>query len=176
MFRTAGAHGGSRTQAYGSSRIAGGKVQQILNWPGSFETFRKIPTCLLYDERGAVAAWGIQAKTASPQPGATKCEWCARRVCALPAAECAPGSSCSSSRTRCATSTRSTRASRRSRCVPRPPCPRERSPHTQPGKQAVDLIVDFLACLWEYAKQQITREIGAVADLGASPPLARGVR
>jgi hypothetical protein len=29
-------------QAYGSSRIAGGKVQQILNWPGSFETFRKV--------------------------------------------------------------------------------------------------------------------------------------
>jgi hypothetical protein len=26
--------------------------------------------------------------------------------------------------------------------------------------------VDFLACIWEYAKQQITREIGAVADLG----------
>lgn len=29
-------------QAYGSSRIAGGQVQQILNWPGSFETFRKV--------------------------------------------------------------------------------------------------------------------------------------
>jgi len=29
------------------------------------------------------------------------------------------------------------------------------------------LIVDFLSCIWEYAKQQITREIGAVADLGA---------
>ncbi|CAG8708613.1 123_t:CDS:2, partial [Acaulospora colombiana] len=38
--------------AYGSSRIASGKVQQILHWPGSFETFRKIPTCLLYDEHG----------------------------------------------------------------------------------------------------------------------------
>lgn len=24
--------------------------------------------------------------------------------------------------------------------------------------------------MWEYAKEQITREIGAVADLGASPP------
>lgn len=38
----------------------------------------------------------------------------------------------------------------------------------QPGKQAIDVIVDFLACLWEYARQQITREIGAVADLGES--------
>ena len=38
----------------------------------------------------------------------------------------------------------------------------------QPGKKAMDLIIDFLSCLWEYAKEQITREIGAVADLGAS--------
>ena len=35
----------------------------------------------------------------------------------------------------------------------------------QPGKRAIDLIRDFLSCLWEYAKDQITREIGAVADL-----------
>lgn len=28
------------------------------------------------------------------------------------------------------------------------------------------MIVDFLRCLWAYAKEQITREIGAVADLG----------
>ena len=35
----------------------------------------------------------------------------------------------------------------------------------QPGKRAIDLIIDFLSCLWDYAKQQITREIGAVADL-----------
>ena len=36
----------------------------------------------------------------------------------------------------------------------------------QPGKKAIDLIIDFLSYIWEYAKQQITREIGAVADLG----------
>jgi hypothetical protein len=35
----------------------------------------------------------------------------------------------------------------------------------QRGKEAIDLIIDFLTCLWDYAKQQITREIGAVADL-----------
>lgn len=35
----------------------------------------------------------------------------------------------------------------------------------QPGKRAIDLIIDFLAHMWEYAKEQITREIGAVADL-----------
>lgn len=37
---------------------------------------------------------------------------------------------------------------------------------TQPGKHAIDVIIDFLRCLWGYAKEQITREIGAVADLG----------
>ena len=38
----------------------------------------------------------------------------------------------------------------------------------QAGKRANDLIVDFLSCMWEYAKEQITREIGAVADLDAA--------
>ena len=69
---------GGPAQAYGSSRIAAGKVQQILNWPGSFETFRKIPTCLLYDQSGEVIAWGIEAKNAGPMPGAIKCEWYVR--------------------------------------------------------------------------------------------------
>jgi hypothetical protein len=62
-------------QAYGSSRIAAGQVQQILHWPGSFETFRKIPTCLLYSDDGQVLAWGLEAKNASPMPGTIKCEW-----------------------------------------------------------------------------------------------------
>lgn len=122
--------------AYGSSRIAAGKVQQILNWPGSFETFRKIPTCLLYDENGQVIAWGIQAKTASPMPGATKCEWF--KLFLEP------------------------HALRDEHAVD------PRLPSLPPGKQAVDLIVDFLSCLWDYAKQQITHEIGAVADLDSA--------
>lgn len=71
---------------------------------------------------------------------------------------------------RCATSTQSIPAFRLSQCVASPflshgPRPSRRS--SQPGKQAIDLIIDFLASLWDYAKQQITREIGAVADLGA---------
>ena len=41
-----------------------------------------------------------------------------------------------------------------------------RLPIPPPGKRAIDLIVDFLSCLWEYAKDRITTEIGAVADLG----------
>lgn len=62
-------------QAYGSSRIAAGKVQQILHWPGSSETFRKIPTCIVYSHTGQVLAWGVEAKNTSPAPGITKCEW-----------------------------------------------------------------------------------------------------
>ena len=165
-----------RFQAYGSSRIAAGKVQQILNWPGSFETFRKIPTCLLYDQTGQVMAWGIEAKNAGPMPGAIKCEWYVHarfelrrilitggpKVQALLGTARAPGPS-----------------ERRSS----PPCIAGKchafAAHAglavlillavQPGKQAIDLIIDFLSCLWDYAKQQITREIGAVADLGTRP-------
>ncbi|KAG6856846.1 hypothetical protein H0H87_012904 [Tephrocybe sp. NHM501043] len=37
-----------RAYAYGSSRIAGGQVQQILNWPGSPETFRKVSVSPYY--------------------------------------------------------------------------------------------------------------------------------
>ncbi|KAH8101329.1 actin-like ATPase domain-containing protein [Cristinia sonorae] len=121
--------------AYGSSRIASGKVQQILNWPGSFETFRKIPTCLLYDEWGKVIAWGIEAKNASPLPGTVKCEWF--KLFLEP------------------------RALREGTVDPRLPA-------LPPGKAAIDLIVDFLSCLWEYAKQRITEEIGAVADLDSA--------
>ncbi|KAF9529066.1 hypothetical protein CPB83DRAFT_790568 [Crepidotus variabilis] len=122
--------------AYGSSRIAGGKVQQILNWPGSFETFRKIPTCLLYDEQGRVLAWGLEAKNASPMPGTTRCEWF--KLFLEP------------------------QALRDESAID------PRLPALPAGKRPIDLIIDFLSCLWEYAKDQITRDIGAVADLNAA--------
>lgn len=70
-------------QAYGSARISQGQVQQILTWPGSFETFRKIPTCLLYDESGRVLAWGLEAKNASPMPGTVRCEWHVVALCVI---------------------------------------------------------------------------------------------
>ncbi|KAG5645618.1 hypothetical protein DXG03_005609 [Asterophora parasitica] len=116
--------------------IAGGQVQQILNWPGSFETFRKIPTCLLYDEQGRILAWGLEAKNASPMPGTTRCEWF--KLFLEP------------------------HALRDESAVD------PRLPELPPGKRALDLIVDFLSCLWEYAKEQITRDIGAVADLNSA--------
>jgi len=122
--------------AYGSSRIAAGKVQQILHWPGSFETFRKVPTCILYDEQGQVIAWGLEAKNASPMPGTTRCEWF--KLFLEPQAL-------------------------RDQSAIDP-----RLPQIPQGKRALDLIIDFLSCLWEYAKEQITREIGAVADLNSA--------
>ncbi|KAI0297007.1 hypothetical protein B0F90DRAFT_1742262 [Multifurca ochricompacta] len=122
--------------AYGSSRIAAGKVQQILHWPGSMETFRKVPTCIVYDERGQVLAWGLEAKNANPVPGSIKCEWF--KLFLEPHA-----------------------LRDQSAVDPRlPPLP--------PGKKPIHLIVDFLYCMWEYAKEQITREIGVVADLDSA--------
>ncbi|CCA73398.1 hypothetical protein PIIN_07352 [Serendipita indica DSM 11827] len=94
--------------AYGSSRIAAGTVQQILHWPGSFETFRKIPTCLLFK--------------LFLEPKALRDD-----------AEVDP-----------------------------------RLPRLPPGKKPIDAIIDFLSALWDYAKEQITREIGSVADLNSA--------
>ncbi|KAG8820632.1 hypothetical protein FRC17_010099 [Serendipita sp. 399] len=122
--------------AYGSSRINSGRIQQILQWPGSFETFRKIPTCLLYDETGRVLAWGLQAKNANVAPGLYKCEWF--KLFLEPKV-----------------------LRNESEIDPR-------LPRLPPGKRPIDVIVDFLTALWEYAKEQITREIGTVADLNSA--------
>ncbi|KAJ3921005.1 hypothetical protein F5877DRAFT_36885 [Lentinula edodes] len=121
--------------AYGSSRISGGQIQQILTWPGSVETYRKIPTCLLYDEGGQILAWGLEAKHTA-LPNTYRCEWF--KLFLEP------------------------RALRDDSAID------PRLPQLPPGKRAFDLIVDFLSCLWEYAKEQITREIGAVADLASA--------
>ncbi|KAG8704387.1 hypothetical protein FRC08_002254 [Ceratobasidium sp. 394] len=121
--------------AFGSSRIAGGRVQQILQWPGSFENFRKIPTCLLYNEHGQVLTWGLEAKNAPPMPGSIRCEWF--KLFLEP------------------------KSLRDGTIDPR-------LPGLPPGKRPIDAIIDFLSCLWDYAKQQITREIGAVADLDSA--------
>ncbi|KAJ3966608.1 hypothetical protein EV361DRAFT_934394 [Lentinula raphanica] len=121
--------------AYGSSRIAGGQIQQILRWPGSVETYRKIPTCLLYDEGGQILAWGLEAKHTALH-NSYRCEWF--KLFLEP------------------------RALRDDSAVD------PRLPQLPPGKIAFDLIVDFLSCLWEYAKEQITREFGVVADLASA--------
>ncbi|KAF7307712.1 hypothetical protein MKEN_01131300 [Mycena kentingensis (nom. inval.)] len=61
--------------AYGSSRFASGQILQIIKWPRSFETFRKIPTCLLYDDRGHLVDWGLNAKNARLGGGLSRFEW-----------------------------------------------------------------------------------------------------
>ncbi|KIO30475.1 hypothetical protein M407DRAFT_20531 [Tulasnella calospora MUT 4182] len=122
--------------AYGSSRINAGRVQNIIHWPGSFETFRKVPTCLLYDSNGRVLAWGLEAKNAGPMPGTIRCEWF--KLFLEP------------------------------RALRDPTTIDPRLPLLPPNKTATDLIIDYLSCLYEYAKEQITRETGAVSDLNAA--------
>ena len=77
------------------------------------------------------------------------------QVQALPRASCAPRSE--HGRPSFASYTRKEAIHRRSRGL---------TSFTQLGKKPINLIIDFLGCMWEYAKEQITREIGAVADLG----------
>ena len=48
--------------------------------------------------------------------------------------------------------------------------PDPRLPPLPHGKDAVDVIADFLGCIWRYAKSQITEQIGTVADLGECRP------
>ncbi|KAK7055143.1 hypothetical protein R3P38DRAFT_2499251 [Favolaschia claudopus] len=141
--------------AYGSSRIASGKVQQILHWPGSPETFRKarefffwlfetlstmtnpfIPTCILYDEQSRVLAWGLEAKNASTISGTSRYEWFKLFL--------------------------DPRALRDKSALD------PRLPSLPPGKKPTDLITEFLSCLWEHAREQITRDIGAIADLNSA--------
>lgn len=69
--------------AYGSSRHMGGTIRQILNWPGSYETFRKVPTCIAYyqpspNDEAVVVAWGIEAKAMTLREGFYKCAVCFR--------------------------------------------------------------------------------------------------
>ena len=64
--------------AYGSSRLFSGQIRQILSWPGSYETYRKVPTCILYEqhdpeEEAKIVSWGLEAKNASVTKGLIKC-------------------------------------------------------------------------------------------------------
>ncbi|KAG8792900.1 hypothetical protein FRC12_004556 [Ceratobasidium sp. 428] len=38
------------------------RITQIVQWPGSDQNMRRIPTCLRYNERGEVQTWGIEAQ------------------------------------------------------------------------------------------------------------------
>ncbi|GAA6025140.1 hypothetical protein JCM10207_006249 [Rhodosporidiobolus poonsookiae] len=125
--------------AFGSTRHMGGQVRQILNWPGSYETFRKVPTCIAYyqpasGDQAVIVAWGIEAQAMTVREGFYKVEWF---KLFLDPAVLRDGALAHSAR------------------LPRLPY----------GKQPIDVITDFLSCLWKYAKERITEEIGSVADL-----------
>ncbi|GAA6022340.1 hypothetical protein JCM10207_003291 [Rhodosporidiobolus poonsookiae] len=129
--------------AYGSSRMFGGQIRQILSWPGSYETYRKVPTCILYEQHdpaqeAKVVAWGIEAKNATVRSGLIKCEWFKLLL-----------------------SPESLRSG-----VPDPWLP-----PLPAGKNVVDVIADFLRCVWRYARRVITEEIGSVVDLNAADVL-----
>ncbi|GAA5889552.1 hypothetical protein JCM5296_005983 [Sporobolomyces johnsonii] len=131
--------------AYGSSRLFAGQsqIRQILSWPGSYETYRKVPTCILYeqhspDEEAKIVSWGLEAKNATVGKGLIKCEWFKLLL-----------------------SPESLRSG-----VPDPWLP-----PLPAGKNVVDVIADFLRCIWRYAKRQITEEIGSVVDLNAADVL-----
>ena len=38
-------------------------------------TLSQIPTCLLYNQKGRVLAWGLEAKNAGQIHGTVRCEW-----------------------------------------------------------------------------------------------------
>ncbi|BGP43161.1 hypothetical protein JCM10449v2_007185 [Rhodotorula kratochvilovae] len=129
--------------AYGSSRLFAGQIRQILSWPGSYETYRKVPTCILYEqhdpeEEAKIVSWGLEAKNATVTKGLIKCEWFKLLL-----------------------SPESLRSG-----IPDPWLP-----PLPAGKNVVDVIADFLRCAWRYAKRMITEEIGSVVDLNAADVL-----
>ncbi|KDQ12012.1 hypothetical protein BOTBODRAFT_113646 [Botryobasidium botryosum FD-172 SS1] len=121
--------------AYGHARLTAGQIHQIITWPDTDETFRKIPTCLLYDKDGRLIAWGVAAERAQHLYDSGEVYFCKWFKLFL-----------------------EPKALRDQVVDPR-------LPKLPPGKTAIDLIIDFLTQLWQYARSQITREIGAVADL-----------
>lgn len=112
-----------------------------MNWPGSLETYRKIPTCLLYYQRGTEEAelvcWGIQAKSSSVSEGMIKVEYF--KLFLDPFLD------------------RRNPAS-------------VRLPDLPYGKTPFDVISDYLGCIWKYAKERIRDELGSVFDLGNVDP------
>ncbi|GAA5889548.1 hypothetical protein JCM5296_005982 [Sporobolomyces johnsonii] len=128
--------------AYGSNRHMQGAVRQILSWPGSYETFRKVPTCIAYyqpspNDEAQIVAWGIQASVLTLREGFYKIEWFKLFLDPLVLRDGRLAASA-------------------------------RLPDLPFGKQPIDVVTDYLSCLWKYAKERITEEIGSVADLEAA--------
>lgn len=128
--------------AYGSSRLIAGGIRSILNWPGSYENFRKVPTCIAYyqaspKEDAQVVAWGLEASSLPSREGLFRVEWFKLFLDPLVL---------------------------RNRQLPAS----TRLPQLPAGKEPLDCISDYLSCLWRYAKERIVEDIGIVADLEAA--------
>ncbi|KAF8879307.1 hypothetical protein CPB84DRAFT_312882 [Gymnopilus junonius] len=60
--------------AYGHPHLTNGQVKLVMEWPRFSDTFRKVPTCLLYNEKGELLSWGLEAKHAVLLPGTSRIE------------------------------------------------------------------------------------------------------
>ncbi|CED82701.1 dihydrolipoyl dehydrogenase [Phaffia rhodozyma] len=126
--------------AYGSSRIQSGENKQIVHWPGSQGTFRKIPTCIVYSPSGQVIAWGVEAEALGVLPaGYVKCE---RFISSLQPTAMKIGPE--------------------EREVERIDL---RLPDLPPNKTVSQVMIDYLTHLWTYARDRITKDIGSLGDL-----------
>ncbi|KAJ3511979.1 hypothetical protein NLJ89_g3789 [Agrocybe chaxingu] len=115
-------------QAYSSSTFTSPQSRLVLNWPGLYETHRKIPTCLVYDAAGQLLNWGLAAKHQALEDGMHRCE-CFKLF--LEPESLKAGAEAST---------------------------QEMLPELPPGKAPLALITDFLASLWDHAKQEIIKD------------------
>ncbi|GAA5942523.1 Hsp70 family protein [Sporobolomyces koalae] len=128
--------------AYGSSRLFSGQIRQILSWPGSYETYRKVPTCIAYyqpspHDEAQIIAWGLEASSVTLREGIFKVEWFKLFLDPIVLRDGRLAASA-------------------------------RLPQLPVGKEPIDVVTDYLSCLWRYAKERIVEEIGIVADLEAA--------
>ncbi|QRW14093.1 hypothetical protein RhiLY_13092 [Ceratobasidium sp. AG-Ba] len=113
------------------TQFYGGRVKQILRWPGSYEDIRRIPTCLVYGQDGKPLQWGLEAQKKWSDPGFASCSWFEAMLGSV-----------------------NMENVRGSRIRPLPP-----------GKNFIDIVVDFLSCLKGHIIQQIKWELGRAVDL-----------
>lgn len=125
--------------------------------------YRKVPSCIMYsqpspEDEAQVIAWGLEAKNMTLQPGMVKCV-AVHLVLQLTSRADALDRLvlCRCEWFKLFLSPESLRSGQ----------PDPRLPPLPVGKNVVDVISDFLRCIWRYAKRQITDEIGSVVDLGA---------
>ncbi|KAF9510359.1 hypothetical protein BS47DRAFT_1364649 [Hydnum rufescens UP504] len=115
-----------------------GDMHQILAWPGSSASLPKIPTCLVYDALCHVRAWGLEAKGFKSEEGMGG-------------------------------GTELNWIDRFKLWLNPSSAPRTvlASRSLQPPKNAVDVVADYLACLWsDYAEVYLT--VPSAWDLHAS--------